>query len=179
MTTPASDAPDSALFLTDRSGRIVMSDAATTRLLELANDQFDSARPAALPEWLSPILEQTNPHRNTNPGLAPQLERLNEAGRFVFRAYRLRNVRRDADAAVFAISIERHAPITATIVAAAARLGLSDRQRRVSIEMLNGSSYAQIGDALGIKESTVVDHVRRIYQKLGVHSRDELKKKLV
>jgi DNA-binding CsgD family transcriptional regulator len=80
---------------------------------------------------------------------------------------------------MFALSIEHHAPIAATIDAAASKNGLSERQRRVCIEMLNGASYAEIGRMLDIKESTVVDHVRRIYEKLNVHSRDELKWKLL
>ncbi|GJH30399.1 helix-turn-helix transcriptional regulator [Caballeronia novacaledonica] len=179
MTTPASDTSNSALFLTDRSGRIFMSDAHTSRLLALANDQPFPPGDACLPEWLAPILDEAKLRNQTKPDLAAQVERINASGRFLFRAYRLQRVRENGRSGMFAISIEHEAPIDAILDAAAARNGLTERQRRVCIEMLNGASYAQIGRALDIKESTVVDHVRRIYEKLDVHSRDELKRKLV
>jgi DNA-binding CsgD family transcriptional regulator len=179
IMTTLTGTSDSALFLTDRHGKIVTSDARTARLLGLANDESILPCPASLPDWLAPILDEIRPRNRTKPDLAPRMERSNASGRFVFRAYPLHAVPRNGDAVIFAISIEHHAPIVATVDAATARSGLSERQRRVCTEMLQGASYAQIGRALDIKESTVVDHVRRIYEKLNVHSRDELRNKLL
>lgn len=50
---------------------------------------------------------------------------------------------------------------------------LSLREAEILPLLAKGVSYNEIGDILGISPHTVTAHIRRIYQKLAVHSRGE------
>jgi DNA-binding NarL/FixJ family response regulator len=50
------------------------------------------------------------------------------------------------------------------------RLDLTDRERDVLRSLVNGLSYKQVGDALGMSLGTVRSHVSAIYRKLQVHN---------
>jgi DNA-binding NarL/FixJ family response regulator len=56
--------------------------------------------------------------------------------------------------------------------------GLSPREREVLELLARGYFYKEITEALGISISTVNTHVRRIYEKLHVHSRAQAVAKL-
>ena len=56
--------------------------------------------------------------------------------------------------------------------------GLSPREREVLELLARGYFYKEITEALGISMSTVNTHVRRIYEKLHVHSRAQAVAKL-
>ena len=58
--------------------------------------------------------------------------------------------------------------------ALAAAHALSAREREVLVLMLDGRSGPVIRETLGLSKSTVDTHVRHIYQKTGVTSRQEL-----
>lgn len=68
--------------------------------------------------------------------------------------------RRDADAEALA--------------AVSAEYGLTTRERDVLILLVRGRSAPYIANELGIALSTVNSHVRHIYEKAGVHSKQEL-----
>lgn len=53
--------------------------------------------------------------------------------------------------------------------------GLSDREMDVLILTLGGSSASVAADKLYVTENTVKTHLKRMYVKLGVHSKDELR----
>ena len=52
--------------------------------------------------------------------------------------------------------------------------GLSNREEEVLGAMMRGMTRAQIAQAFVVSEETVKTHVKHIYRKLGVASRDEL-----
>lgn len=54
-----------------------------------------------------------------------------------------------------------------------AREELSPREREVVEALAQGAAYKQIADRLGISVPTVRTYIRRIYEKLHVHSRTE------
>jgi len=54
-----------------------------------------------------------------------------------------------------------------------ARLLLSDRQREMLELLARGEPYKAIADAMGLSIHTVRGYIRRIYEKLQVHSRTE------
>ena len=56
----------------------------------------------------------------------------------------------------------------------AARTGLTAREREVLELLMRGRTGAYIAETLVISENTARGHVRRLYTKLGVHSRQEL-----
>ena len=51
--------------------------------------------------------------------------------------------------------------------------GLSTRERQVLQFLAQGYAYKQIGDELGVSIDTTRTYIRRIYEKLHVHSRTE------
>jgi DNA-binding NarL/FixJ family response regulator len=55
---------------------------------------------------------------------------------------------------------------------------LSTRERQVLEELARGQFYKEIADTLGIAQTTVHSYIRRIYEKLHVHSRMEAVAKL-
>ena len=52
--------------------------------------------------------------------------------------------------------------------------GLTTREREVLVLLAQGRSNPYIRDALGISLDTAGTHVKHVYAKLGVHSRQEL-----
>ncbi len=57
---------------------------------------------------------------------------------------------------------------------AADRWGLTPRERAVLPGVVRGRSVAWVADSLSVSKNTVHTHMRNIYQKAGVHSREEL-----
>lgn len=56
----------------------------------------------------------------------------------------------------------------------AARLGLTEREREVFVPLVRGRSAASIASQLSMSTETARTHIRHIYQKAEVHSREEL-----
>lgn len=56
----------------------------------------------------------------------------------------------------------------------AAEFGLSTREREVLDMLANGYTRTYIGSALGISDGTAKAHIAHVYQKLGVHHKDDL-----
>ena len=54
---------------------------------------------------------------------------------------------------------------------------LSWREREVMLLVMNGAQYKEIASKLSICEGTVHRHLHDIYRKLGVHGKDEARRK--
>ena len=65
-------------------------------------------------------------------------------------------------------------PIVAGVARVAARYQLSPREAEVCEYLARGRSQTYIREALFLSKNTVATHVRRIYTKLDVHSKQEL-----
>ena len=50
---------------------------------------------------------------------------------------------------------------------------LTPHERRIIGMLANGDSYQEVGDRLGITVNTVRNHIRRIYEKLHVHTKSQ------
>jgi DNA-binding NarL/FixJ family response regulator len=57
--------------------------------------------------------------------------------------------------------------------------GLTSREKDVVNELLKGLTYKEISIALGISSTTVNDHIKSVYIKLGVRSKSELLAKVL
>ncbi len=95
-------------------------------------------------------------------------------GRFRLRATLLKACVPGLEAGVL-VRLCRMEPCSAALVRGLDRLGLTPGQARVCRMVLEGASQAEIAGALGVAVSTVVDHVRKAYQGLDVHSVAELR----
>jgi DNA-binding CsgD family transcriptional regulator len=65
-------------------------------------------------------------------------------------------------------------PLDARVARLADELGLTPRERDVFALLMRGRSVPYIRDELMVSRETVATHVKHIYQKAGVHSRQEL-----
>ncbi|WP_370514644.1 response regulator transcription factor [Adlercreutzia sp. ZJ138] len=54
------------------------------------------------------------------------------------------------------------------------KFGLSAREKEVAQLLLSGRNVPAVADLLCISQSTVQTHVKHIYERTGVHSRQEL-----
>lgn len=68
----------------------------------------------------------------------------------------------------------RHARACAVYDNLALEFGLSVREREVLEHLAKGHSSVYIKDVMGISDGTVKAHISHIYQKCGVHKKDEL-----
>ncbi len=64
--------------------------------------------------------------------------------------------------------------ILAHRTAVAQRFGLSARETEIFLLLAQGRSRPYIRDSLYLSKNTVATHIRHIYEKLGVHSQQEL-----
>jgi DNA-binding NarL/FixJ family response regulator len=65
-------------------------------------------------------------------------------------------------------------PIERTSIPLAPSLDLSPREHEVVMALVRHGRVARVAQALGISAHTVRNHLKAVYQKLGVHSLDEL-----
>jgi DNA-binding CsgD family transcriptional regulator len=98
------------------------------------------------------------------------------SGRFVIRVQPCATGAGGSDTGVMIVRIidpnrKREPPTAAQM---RQRLGLSLRQSEVISELATGGTEATVARKLGIKESTVHEHIRRVYDKLELGSRAEL-----
>jgi DNA-binding response OmpR family regulator len=67
--------------------------------------------------------------------------------------------------------LRRCEPVTETPASAESSSPLSEREQEVLEHLARGYLYKEIATALELEETTIRTYVRRIYQKLDVHSR--------
>lgn len=56
----------------------------------------------------------------------------------------------------------------------ASSCGLGEREKEVLVLLLEGRSASEVAQAMVVANGTAKSHIRHVYKKLGVHSRDEL-----
>jgi DNA-binding CsgD family transcriptional regulator len=166
----------SSVIVVDDTGKIVLQNGAGMRMLALAGGEAASyARHMRLPDWLTPLVVNFNRISRGYAAGPPLHERFNAAGRFTFKAYRFDHADEMADRTLIAVYAEHFAPLAFEIETRGFQLGLSERQRQLCTYLLLQRSHGDIAQLMGIRESTVIDHVRKIYGKLDVHSLGQLK----
>lgn len=170
-----------ALVNLDALGRIVHLSRNAHKVLLLAHGDISPASAAVTPQDVQfPTLALL--HRNLSrarevPDARCTLTLTNPWGRFVFRADRLEPVGKD-ERAVIGVTIEHLVPRDVRALELLEAQPLSIVQKQVCALLLQGMSRPQIAQRLGVASSTIVDHVRKIYTKLDVHSVDELRARL-
>ena len=76
------------------------------------------------------------------------------------------------------VTIDEAGPPDVVAILGAA-LGLSERETDVVVEVLRGSSTKEIASALHVSTYTVQDHLKAVFDKVGVRSRGELAVRLL
>ena len=66
-----------------------------------------------------------------------------------------------------------------TVALETSNYGFTPREKQVVDELLKGLSYKEIAQVLGISSTTVNDHLKNIYPKMGVKTKSELMRKIL
>jgi DNA-binding CsgD family transcriptional regulator len=165
----------------DPGGRIVHLSRNAHKVLLLAHGDISPASAARDPTTESfPTL--TLLHRQlARPGDLPEalcaLTLTNNWGQFEFRADRMEPVG-SADPAWTVVTIEHLVPREVQLLDVLEGYALSIAQKKVCALLMQRLSQPEIAERLGVSPHTVVDHVRKIYLKLDVHSVEELRSRL-
>ena len=73
-----------------------------------------------------------------------------------------------------AVTVHRQEPLYLGVFRGCRKLSLTEKQTEISLLLVNGLSYDVVAAQLCISSNTVVDHVRKIYEKVGIANRSEL-----
>lgn len=164
---PSPETP--GLILLDEAGRVVALDANANRWLEELIDP-GSPSPNALPEVLYAVAEQTRTASGVSHHGGFVRHRVpTRTGDWVV----LYGTALEGDRKGVAISIEpaRAHDIAPLLFEAH---GLSEREQQVTYCVLQGLATSEIAERLFISAYTVQDHLKAIFEKVGVRSRKAL-----
>jgi DNA-binding CsgD family transcriptional regulator len=104
---------------------------------------------------------------------SPNFEFTNFWGSFHFRLLRLSCFELNADQ-VFAVAAHCREPLVLRVFRRCKTLALTEKQTEISLSLIKGLSYEAIATKLWISPNTVVDHVRKLYERIGASNRSEL-----
>ena len=99
-------------------------------------------------------------------------------GRFAFRAFWL-DAERGSDHGLIGVTVQQQELLPLKLLGQLQTLRLSDKQKHVILMLAEGASYGQIADQLNISTNTANYHVKQIYERLNVHTRNDLLNKLI
>ena len=175
---------ESGLIIVNAIGQVQHQSPESHRLLvlaahpRLATGHVDWRSDQLISVILTKLRQNLAALMTGNPVPPPGWAQENRWGRFAFRAFPLAPTE-DSGNPLVAILIERQVPIQLALMEAMQHLPLSIKQKQVCLLLAEDLSYRAIADRLHIKPNTVIDHVRKIYDKMDVRSHEELRKKLL
>ena len=170
---------ESAIVVLNHRGEVQHASTEGRRLLLLAAHSrvapgaVDWGRDGVLPLALAKLRESLAALFSGRPALPPVFELHNGWGKFVLRAYPL-EADEGTGSSLIAVLIERHVPLKLKLMHVMQSLPLSAKQKEVCLLLAEGASYCTVAERLSVRSSTVIDHVRKIYNKLDVRSHHEL-----
>jgi len=170
----AAEATESGVVVSDRAGRILWQSALGARLLQQAIPQVMpfAATAKELPDCLRSLIARLQHAGAAETCAPPMVHRHTRWGEFDLRAYPLLDHGPDLrSASRFAIHVERREPMVLQAARGAYRLGLSVRQSHICAHLAEGASYADVAQKIGVRPSSVIDQMRKMYTRLDVHDR--------
>jgi DNA-binding CsgD family transcriptional regulator len=172
------EAESGAWLLADKRGRIHFLSGKALELLHLAADvpQTNPWLADAGYGWARPLLSRLAGMladlESGRPAPPPIIEVRNRAGLFRLRAWRMAAI---ADGSGYlGVQIDRHLPLAMRLLASPLALSFSPRERDVLLALAAGFNREETAKRLHIGVSSVVTHVRSLYDRVGVSRRDEL-----
>jgi DNA-binding CsgD family transcriptional regulator len=175
------DSGQSGLLVMNVEGIILYQSDAARQLLALSQFQgidFKDKKETPIHANLKQLCQRLNAIFKDQTAPPPSWSHTNSNGRFNFRAYWLKPYTQEPGGLI-GINIELQEPLELKILRALGHLPLSPGQKQVAALLAQGLSNEQIGQRLHIKNSTVKDHISKIYTKLDLHNREELLPKLL
>ncbi|MBQ0960779.1 helix-turn-helix transcriptional regulator [Ideonella sp. 4Y11] len=157
-------------------GQVTQLSANAHRLLLLAHGDVTPERAAAAPAAesfpvLATLCRQWLAQRDAFQTCSLQVQ--NAWGQFVFDGCGLKGTQPDGGAQLH-VTISHREPNIVAARRAVASFDLTHAQQEVCLLLHAGRTQTEAAEQLGVSVATVVDHVRKIYAKLDVHSVIEL-----
>lgn len=173
---------DSAILICSRNGKLLHMSQRGEELLFLAShpwvtqDRWQSLRydqeSAEMVAELCKKLTTSNPLQKTAVSLLQ-----NNWGKFCFHAYWLEHCFTQQEPLI-AITLDHQLPLALHLLKAIHAMCLSPRQKQICMLLSYGCSNQMIAERLQLSPYTVADYIKAIYERLDVHTRDELLGKL-
>ncbi len=173
-STTASAVPEEPglLLLAEDLSVVAITSAAERWLSEIA--EVDRSRKLAWPSAISAVvarLQEIERNNEVSPALLPKVRLRTASGHWlVLHASRLSGPSTQAQIAVI-FEVAQPAEITPLIVQA---YDLSKRESEIMQSVLRGLSTVEMSTTFQISSNTVQDHLKVIFEKVGVRSRREL-----
>jgi DNA-binding CsgD family transcriptional regulator len=168
---------DQALFVVDRSGKVVHASLQAQHLLSRAlvprlSPSLDWRAIRGLSPAVVTLCKTLAATADGQIGQPPPVVRLrNPWGEFVLRAYWLGPTDGTEQTRHIGITIERHVPLPLALHRRLERLPLTARERQIGLLLARNQSCRELADVMGIATSTAITHQRSLYAKLGVRNR--------
>jgi DNA-binding CsgD family transcriptional regulator len=175
---------ESAAIVVNRQGTVEHESAEGRRLLLLATharvapDSVDWRASPLITEMIQKLAKRVRGLGASLSMAPPVVEHENAWGKFVLRAYPMEACG-ESSMGLVVILIERQIPVKLKLLNAMQSMPLSTKQKEVCLLLSEGTSYQGIATRLGVRPNTIIDHVRKIYDKLDVRSHQELLGRLV
>lgn len=163
------------IVLVDRQMKIQSACCRGRKLLQLCEAEDEGARIGYGGASLRRLL-----HHNfgANRASSASFVLRNGWGSFQFRLHSLVDASITSDT-LTAIALHRQDPLPLSVLRRANDLALTQKQTEICLLLIEGLSYGEMATKLHISSTTVVDHMRKLYDKLGVSSRSELVARLL
>jgi DNA-binding CsgD family transcriptional regulator len=178
----AAETGNRGLLIVHPPAHLVYASPLARNLAHFALDRTpDGTGERGVDERLAPVLSQLCDNlRDAFAGRAsppPAASLRSPWGLFVLHAYWLESLQAEEHGLV-GVTIERHEPLSLHLLRNMRASGLSERQRELCLLLFEGLSILAAAKRLRVSQHTVVDHLKKIYLKLDVHNREELRNKL-
>lgn len=172
-----SDSDSHGTLLCDPQGRIQHISHSAFQLLAMSQGHGVTGvppRPLRLPDHLQALIDSLVTASSPSEFSQASTIRIdNRWGRFIFRASWISGTVSKADRLV-AISVLRQEPLSVRVVRGFQDSPLSPKQRAVALMLVTGHSAEEVVKELSISVTTYKDHLRKIYEKLGITRRVDL-----
>lgn len=167
---------EATMLVSSRDGQIRHADPLAWTLLQRAlGQQFGrSILQDELHAWAQPSLSRLlaqlpDQDRLLHTGQI-SLHAENRYGRFRFHVHALQG----GIQPLLGLRIERRVPLKQRLFALPRFRNLTPRERDVCMLLAHNHTHVELAEALGIKPSTAIYHIRNVYQRLGINQRAEL-----
>jgi DNA-binding CsgD family transcriptional regulator len=169
---PFALSPESGFLVADDRGCVQAACARGNKLLSMileSRPRFIAKQSDLLQEPRQQIVEILDPNKPTETTWRYR----NSWGDFLFHARLLREIPNPASRSV-AVTVTREIPLALQVSQKCRQLSFTARHTEIVLALTRGESFPSIGRRLNISAHTVTDHVRKLYARLGVSSRDTL-----
>jgi DNA-binding CsgD family transcriptional regulator len=158
------------IFLMDRGATIIEASSYGRKLLRLAAASDDGTHAS---QEVSLLVSLHNHFSASNAGARPNFVVSNSWGTFELSSHSLPRVDHEASGR-WVVMVYRREPLALRVFRNCRTFALTCKQMDVALLLVSGLSNDAAATKLNIRATTVADHARKIYEKVGATNRRDL-----